>query len=178
MSNIGQIWIGPTPGIIGWVIRTVTRSTVNHAKIAITDDLDIGAEPHGARIRRQIDYQGGYWSRFALNTDQAKQIAHTAVLLENTGYNYVDDALIPLTRWFDRHGIPYPQWLKRHIESTRTLQCAQLVDLVYQLCDIQLFDDGRLPGSVYPGSFEELFIRQGWMPEPQQASAWRTLVNP
>jgi len=164
MSNVAQIWIGPTPGFVGWAIRTITGSTVNHAKIAITDDLDIGAEPHGARIRRQRDYEGGYWSRFAFDDDQRKLIVKMATMLENTGYNYVDDALIPLTRWFDRHGIEYPNWLKRHISSTRTLQCAQLVDLAYSLSGVQLFDDGRLPGSVYPGSFEALFRHNGWMP--------------
>lgn len=159
-----QIWIGPTPGVIGWLIRKLTKSTVNHAKIAITEDLDIGAEPGGARIRRQKEYKGGYWSQFAFDDDQAHDIAHTAKLLSGTGYNYLDDLLIPLVIWFDKHGLEYPHWLARHIAQTRTLQCAQLVDLVYSMHGIELFDDGRTPGEVYPGSFEALFRHNGWMP--------------
>lgn len=164
MSHAGQIWIGATNGWAAPIIRWVTRSPVNHVKVGLNDNLDIGAEPGGARIRLQRDYQGGYWSRLDLTDEQRAQIVALATELENTPYNWYDDLLIPLVIWLDKRGIAYPKWLQRHISTVATLQCAQLADLVYETADIHIFNDGRVPGAVYPGSFVAIFKAHGWMP--------------
>lgn len=78
-----------------------------------------------------------------------------------TPYSFLDDAAIGfalLTNW------RAPRWVEQRLSSDRHLQCAQLADAAYEAAGLRLFDDGRLPGAVYPGSFIPIWQQHGWWP--------------
>ena len=50
------------------------------------------------------------------------------------------------------------------LSSDRHLQCAQLDDSAYEAAGLRLFNDGRLPGAVCPGSFIPVWQQHGWWP--------------
>jgi hypothetical protein len=174
----GQIGLVRTTGFVGHVIRTVEGKHavgVTHVVVGIGNDLCVGAEPGGARIRPV-----SYWqpqlvavSHFDLSDAQRDQIAYDASLLDGTPYNLTDDILIGLLqlagrrdeRWTTKDA---PAWVFDRVSSVTSLQCAQLADWVYTLAGLDLFNDGRIPGLVMPGDYVEIFHAHGWPILPQK----------
>jgi hypothetical protein len=85
----------------------------------------------------------------------------------HTPYAYVDDALIALERMFR---FRFPDWLRQRFADDGQLQCAQLCDNALAAAGVNVFKDGRIVGDVYPGSYELLFVADGWYTEAFFAS--------
>lgn len=81
-----------------------------------------------------------------------EQIVDYARSLEGRGYGYLQYVALGLVALgFD------PKWLRRYIASNERMICSQLVDEVYRLSGIKVFDDERLPQQVTPGDLANRF---------------------
>lgn len=156
-----QIGLVPHPvRILPRLIAWATRSTVYHSVLAIDNTRAISAEPGGA-VYHPLDYwPDTIWSHFALTAEQREDITDWGINHYGARYNYLDDLIIGLALIF---GIHAPTWMQQYLSSDYILECGQLCDSAYRAGGIQLFDDGRLPGAVYPGSFVPIFTEHGWM---------------
>jgi hypothetical protein len=162
MTLTGQIGLIPHNGkIIPELIALVTHSESSHTVVAISETECLGAEPLGARIRPISDFPTAIWSHFDLTNTQRAAIVNWTYNHEGTPYSYLDDAAIGIALLT---GIETPAFVRRYLDSTGHLICSQLADLAYQAAGIQLFDDGRVPGAVYPGSYEPIYKARGWWP--------------
>lgn len=160
-DRTGQI--GLVPGahtLFEWVIRAVTRSTTHHAVLAISPTLCLSAEPGGARIRSINSYPDAYWSRFDLNLAEAHDIHLFAVHHLGAPYGLLTDLAIGVSLLAK---LRTPIFVQRYLESDSHFECAQLCDSAYNAAGIHLFS-GRVASSVYPGLFEQIWRRRGWMP--------------
>ncbi len=144
------------PRLIAWA----THSTVYHSVLAIDNTRSISAEPGGAVFRPLNYWPDTIWSDFDLTPEQQEDITDWGVKHIHTSYNFLDDAAIGIAMVF---GLHTPKWIQRYLSSEYSLECGQLVDAAYLAAGIHLFRDDRLPGAVYPGSFEPIFHAHGWM---------------
>lgn len=161
-ARTGQIGLIPHP--TNWVERAVeklTFSSVHHVIIAISETECIGAEPKGAKIRPITDFPVAIWSEFDYAPGQAQAVADWARDREHRPYNFIADALIGLGIGL---GLPMPRFITRLFDGDHFYECAQLADAALLHAGIQLFETGRGPGSVYPGSFEPVFKLLGFWP--------------
>lgn len=155
-----QIGLVRSSGPLGWLIRVITRSPVNHVIVALDNTWCIGAEQQGAAIHSIGHFPNAVWSDYALTGKQRAGIVQWCESHEGTPYNWLDDAAIGIALLLHERT---PAFIQRRLSSIRTLQCAQLADAAYSLGgDVQLFDDGRLPGEIYPGSYIPAFKNHGW----------------
>lgn len=161
MTSPGQIGLIPHPqSLMEHAIQIVTESTVHHVVIATSDTLCVGAEPGGAKERPQSDFADAIWSNFNLTDAQTALIVSYAHDHIGTPYGYFTDAAIAASLILH---YKTPKWIAGYLSSDYVLECAQLADSAYASAGIHLFTDGRLPGTVYPGSFEPIFESHGWM---------------
>jgi cell wall-associated NlpC family hydrolase len=146
----GDFAVVATGGIMGRIIRLVTRSKVNHAMILVHDGQVIEAAPSGATVSPLSNYAGMTltWSALDLTLTQRAAIVTAARTHIGAPYSWVDDACIGLAAIFDWH---VPAWVRRRLASPDHLMCSQLVDTCYLEAEIHLFADGRMPGDVTPG---------------------------
>ncbi len=160
---IAQIGLIPHGGtFIPEAIAAITRSHVSHTIVAISETECLGAEPLGARIRPISDFPNAIWSHFNHDPGQTAAIVNWTYSHENTPYSYLDDAAIFFAL---ETPFPTPGFIRRFIDDTGHLECAQLADMAYQAAGIQLFDDDRVPGAVFPGSYEPIWKEKGWWPQ-------------
>lgn len=143
----------------GLLIRTVTRSKVNHVFVYVGKDDKgydriVEAEPKGARLGYVWEYSGIHWSGPAMTQGHGVEIADAAMKLIGTPYSWEDCACIGLADIFGGHRLPLV--IRKRIESTCHLMCSALTDYAYHLGGVQLFDDGRLFGDVSPGDLDNL----------------------
>lgn len=160
-SHLGQIGLTTEPR--GWVSRMVelvTRSSVHHVVICISDTECIGAEPGGARIR-PLSYRDDYvWSQFDLTEEQAQASADWARAREGRPYSFINGFFIGVHCMF---GIDFPLFITKRFSTDKSYQCAQLADAaITHGAGVEVFSDGRLEGAVYPGSLEVLYKERGW----------------
>lgn len=157
----GQVGI-VTHGTTFWprLIERVTNSAAHHVVVATSETMCVGAQPGGARYRPITDFQNIIWSRFHLTETQRTLIGFYSRSLINQPYNYAAFLLIGAQL---ATGTSIPAWVQRAVSTTRRMECAQLADTVLTAAGVQVFDDGREPGIVYPGSWEQLFTRKGWI---------------
>ena len=157
----GQIGLVPHPkSFVEWAIQVVTRSPVHHAILGISPTQCISDEPHGPIIRDIADFPDAYWSYFDHTPEQSAEIVAWGHAHVKTKYGYFADAALFL--WLVL-GIHTPGWLARYLNNGTHFECAQFCDAAYQAAGIHLFNDGRLPSAVYPGSFVPIFRANGWM---------------
>lgn len=152
VGNPTHFW----PHVISWA----THSPVYHTVLAVDNLRCVSAEPGGARLRMNNEWPHIVWSDFDLTEAQRDTITEWGIAHLGTPYNFVDDIAIGLGTVF---GWATPMWLQRYLSSDYTLECAQLVDSAYAAAGIHLFDDGRLPGAVFPASYVPIFTAHGWM---------------
>ncbi|MEC5149163.1 hypothetical protein [Cryobacterium sp. GrIS_2_6] len=162
MSELaGQIGLVRTRGPLGWLIRAVTRSPVNHVVVAVDEVLCIGAEKSGARIRPMTHFGHIDWSSFALTDSERSGIVAWCEGIEGSPYSWIDDVAIGLEQIMHERT---PRWLLRRLSATKTLQCAALADAAYVYgAGIQVFEDRRYFGCVFPGSYVAVFKAKGWL---------------
>lgn len=162
----GDFFVVRTNGIIGWLIRVVTRSPYNHAGIFLTDspDLDvvearmIGAtqdRPDYSKCRMLVsDVLLTDAERLAICT-QAHQF-----VTKKIGYGWLDILSVGLLQYGIR-----PGWVRARVKHSDRLICSQLVDAAYLFSRIHLFDDGRLPMDVTPGDLAVLIEHASAVPK-------------
>lgn len=159
--QLGQIGLQTEAG--SWqqkAIEWVTRSSVHHVVICISDTECIGAEPGGARIRPLNHRSDFVWSKFDLTPEQAQASADWARAREGRPYSFINGFFIGVYCMF---GVEFPRFITKRFSTDKSYQCAQLGDgALTQGAGIEVFDDGRLPGAVHPGSLEMLYKAYGW----------------
>jgi hypothetical protein len=158
--SLGQIGLCTTTGFWGWLIRTVTHSTVNHVVVGIGDGLCVSAEPGGVRVRRVDYWPPVAWSELPLSAMQSQHVALYALSQLGTPYDYLADAAIGVALITGEHT---PKWLARYLRSNDRWQCAQLASSSLEHAGVHLFRDNRPHSAVYPGSFENIWRAFGWM---------------
>lgn len=170
----GTIFVLRSPGQLGWSIRLLTRSRVNHAGICVGDNRTVEAQRNGAVAR--VEHSLGRDVMFGLDLyeriegqapGRCQRIAEEALKLRGTPYNF--GTLVALAWVSARHdpskpaAVPEkPNWLERKVMNDNELICSQLADLACMRARVHLFDDGRLPGSVTPGDIEMVMANPDW----------------
>lgn len=162
LKRLGQIGLKTeAKGFVERAVEFVTRSSVHHVVIAISDNEVISAEPGGARIRPH-DYSYFVWSQFEMTDEQAQACADWARAREGAPYSFINGFFIGLSMY----GIRIPLAIRKRIARDTHYQCAQLADAALTLgAGITVFEDGRDFGEVYPGALEQLFKERGWWVE-------------
>lgn len=159
-SQIGQIGLKTEAhGFVEKAIEFVTRSTVHHVVVAISETECVGAEPWTGITVRPHDYDKFVWSHFELTPEQAQACADWAKSRIGRKYSFVNGFLIGLTMY----GFTWPKFVWKYFSTDKSYQCAQFADAALTMgAGITVFDDGREFGQVYPGSLEKLFKERGW----------------
>ena len=166
----GTIFVLRSKGFVGWSIRLLTRSGVNHAGVCNGEGDTVEAQAAGAVVKvepgrgKDVTYGDALLARIAQeDPHRGTAIAQAAELLVGTPYNFLD--LVALA-WACRHdptGVPErPNWWQRRVMRSDRLICSQLVDKACLMEGVHLFDDGRLPGQVTPGALETVLADDDW----------------
>lgn len=160
-NRTGQFGVIRTKGFTGAVIRLMTRSQVNHAYIYVDNETVVEAKPQGARLTKVRNFGHDDLkaeSSFLLTPSERARLASIARGMVGTPYGFLDIVallfLILGFRW---------QWLLDRAQTSHTLICSQLVDRVYTLAGLHLYNDNRPDGQVTPGDLL-LYLAQGKVP--------------
>jgi hypothetical protein len=166
--------------IKGWVGRAVwlmqlfngDASPWTHVAIVLDDETVFEAQPGGAVItplKEYADRPGAVvrsyqapvpgrpkdtWLRSLepiLTENRRREIVQTARRHVDIGYNWGTYVYLAAYRLGIR-----PQWLKHRVQNDDRLICSQAADLIYDLCNVHLFADGRMPYDVTPGDLATL----------------------
>lgn len=150
----GDFFLTQITGFGGFLIRMAQAisgdaSRYTHAGIVLDDGTVVQAMPGGATIvpldeitaKRPLAF-----SSYDLDDETRQVISDVARSFRGTPYNFLDYLVLGLLAL----GIKPPR-LRKFVHSSKHLICSQLVDRVYNLADVQLFDDGRDSGDVTPG---------------------------
>ena len=166
----GTIFTLRSPGVVGWWIRFLTRSRMNHAGICLGDTHTVEAQAAGAVRKTEhtvgvdVDFGVSLWVRIErLAPGRSQRIADEAEKLLGTPYNFWD---LLAVAWACRNDPTGPvvkpnRWQRRLMRDDRLI-CSQLVDLACLRASVHLFDDGRLSGSVTPGDIEQVLANGDW----------------
>lgn len=87
---------------------------------------------------------------FAFEGQLRERIVDIGRGLKGVPYNYLDYLAIGLEHFHIR-----PKLVTSRVRRQDRLICSQLVDFVYNMAGIHLFDDGRLPQDVTPADLEK-----------------------
>jgi uncharacterized protein YycO len=144
--NFGQFIIGD-------------MSRYDHAFIVLDDDTVMEARPSGAGIVPLSYYLGNaVFSDLELTEDQRRLIVMYARELEGTKYSFMSYLYLGLSHF----GVQ-SQRLINYIVSSGRMICSQLVDHVYELAGVHLFDDGRKHHDVTPGDLTYMLLERHWV---------------
>jgi hypothetical protein len=138
-----------TPGFAGWLIRTVTRSPVNHAVIVTGPDEIIEATPSGVRRGTLSQYAGRYAvanTAEPMTQEQRIEVAAEAEKLLGDGYNWAADADIGLEDLGLRLRL-----LARFAGGGKLLMCSQTVVLCGKAAALDWLCGKPSPDQVAPG---------------------------
>lgn len=167
----GMAFVLRSGGTLGWLIRLLTRSRVNHAGICLGTRMTVEAQAAGAVSKTEqpsgtkVIYGTVLYHRIeAVAPGRSKQVAEAASHLLGAKYNYLDLlALAYASLKKDPTEPPdKPNWWQRIVMDDHRLICSQLVDLAYNRAGVHLFTDGRLPGQVTPGDLQEALDNSEW----------------
>jgi len=157
----GDIGLTSIDGPVGWGIRAGQWlngdgfGQYEHAFVVVSDTELVEAQPGGARVRPLSDYPHAVFVCPAdLTVAQRDAVCAAARGYLGTPYSFADYAAIAVHRLH----LPLPG-LRRFVASSRHMLCSQLADQCYQDAGVQLFNDGRWPGWVTPGSLYDLLGR-------------------
>lgn len=167
---MGVVAYTPRPGDIGLVrihggagfgIRLAQAANgdgfadYEHAFGMADADTLVEAEPGGARLRPLSQYDGESIVWLRCPEALGELVAAHYRLLLGTPYSFLDYDALALHRLH----VPAPG-LRKFISDSGHLICSQLVDLGAMRGGWNLFDDGRWPGYVTPGSLRKLAAAQ------------------
>lgn len=155
MPQNGDFFVTATGGFVGWAIRKITKSPVNHAGVYVGVGRIIEAEGNGAAVADASKYPNAIWSNSNLDVATANKVHDNAVAIVGTPYNFIDIAAQFIVRVF---GWKAPKFVLKRLSDPRRLQCAQLVDLVYQRSGIELLKDGRPNGLISPEDLRQVIL--------------------
>jgi hypothetical protein len=167
----GTLFVLRSGGFVGFAIRALTRSRVNHAGVCIGDGGTIEAEAAGA-IRRtehstgvDVTYGDALLRRIEEQAPgRGQRIAEVAAGLLGRKYNFID---LVVLAWVNLRRDPTnppaaPNCFELRVMDDSRLICSQLVDLACLGAGVHLFSDGRLPGQVTPGDLLEVLANPDW----------------
>lgn len=168
---IGQVAIVPgADNLVGWLICRITGSHSRHMFVitgpqpgqdpsldCVSADAELDAKQ--VRQRRLTDFPTAIISKFDLTPAQRADVVAYALAQVGKPYAYLDDALIALER-IGR--FRFPACIRERFAYDGQLQCAQLCDFALNAAGVHVFDDDRLIGDVFPGSFEQEYIKRRW----------------
>lgn len=120
---------------------------IGQADVDPGQKLIIEAEPGGALLSRLEIYDRSRVLWLSCPPQYGDAVATAALSFRGTPYSFLDYAAIDLHRFH----IPAPH-LRAYIESSRHMICSQLADRAAEIGGWKIFDDGRWPGFVTPGS--------------------------
>ena len=149
----GDLWVVRTNGFPAWAIRTLTRSTVNHAGIYLANGYIGEADTHGFRIVLNHYSDRLIHIPTALDDYQRQQVQDKALGLLGVPYNWVDIAALAISLTTRQ---ATPRFIAKRLSNPRRLMCSQACDELMLRVGCHLFDDGRLPGEVTPQDLLEL----------------------
>lgn len=155
MPHLGAFMVTPTGGWFAKGIRWVTHSKVNHAAVYVGHGFIVEAEPEGAKVTLLTSYPKAIWSEPPISVHTQLAIVNAALDLVGTPYNWFDifaQFLVRVLHW------KAPNWALKRISNPKRLQCAQLVDVVYQKAGVTLFGDGRPSGLISPEDLRNLIV--------------------
>lgn len=145
-----------------------------HAFINLGGDEILEAVSTGARITTRDTLAGrevAYSWPIVLTDDERARIVAIARTKVGAPYSFVAFAHLALTALGIRWG-----WLQRRLAASRARYCSQLVDDVYALAGVVLFDDGRAPFDVKPSALVNGLITRDW--RARVPAGWTTPVDP
>ena len=121
----GDYIVVRTHGIVGALIRLVTRSGYNHAAVVVEDGQVVEAEPGGARLRPLSEYDGyqmlANTAEPTLAEERAKVVAYARAVVARP-YNYDADFVDGL----EHLGLRW-RLLARFAAGRKAVMCSQLV---------------------------------------------------
>lgn len=163
-NAVGQVGIIPgADNFAGWAVCRITGSHSRHMVVRISDTHCVSADAeldvHRVTVRPLTDYPTAIWSKFDLTPGQQAAIVAYALAQVGKPYAYLDDALIAAER-IGR--FRFPEWVRQRFQDDGQWQCAQLADACLAAGNVPVFDDGRMIGDVFPGSYEQEFVRRRW----------------
>lgn len=157
----GDFFLAPISGIGGLGIRMGQFALgdgwlkIQHAGIYLGGGATIEAMPGGAIVGdisrfkpASLVWSSGLWD---LSEDTRNLICGNAIACKGIPYSGLDYDALALHRFH----IPTPH-LQKYIADSGHMICSQLVDHVYNISGVHLFDDGRWEGFVAPSSLERL----------------------
>lgn len=153
-AEVGDFFVVRTGGIVGALIRLVTRSQYNHAGIYMPPNatMCVEANPAGASLDPS-DYGKDLLlaSKILITPQQRLDIQQHAQEVIGVKYGFLD--LVSLAAL--QFGIK-PKFIRRQVTKSNRMICSQLVDEVYRRAGVHLFNDGRLSQDVTPGDLARL----------------------
>lgn len=169
--SAGTLFVLRSGGFVGWSIRLMTRSRVNHAGVCTGDGSTVEAEAAGA-VRKQerppsqdIIYGDPLLRRVeATAPGRGVHIGREAAHVLHTPYGFPDLVALAWAAFKNDPTEPpaKPNWWQKRVMRDDRLICSQLADLVYLRAGVHLFTDGRLPGQVTPGDLEQVVANPDW----------------
>jgi hypothetical protein len=144
------------------------KTTYTHAFFVLDKGEVIEAEPGGAEINPISKYVGRedvlfsdkpvqqalnffpWANRADLEGTLRSVMVERARGLEGISYNYLDYVAIGL----EHFNIDVP-FVRNRVRREDRMICSQLVDYIYDICGIHLFNDGRVSQDVTPGDLEQ-----------------------
>jgi len=151
-------------GVVGWLIRAITRSPVNHAAIVRDDDTVLEARAKGAVFTAWSKYASRFGkdavgtARLPLTEAQRAKVPAVADQLEGTPYGFLDLLSVGLLQYHIRLSP-----LRTIVARQDRAICSQLVDEFLQRLGFSIYDDGRWPGDVTPGDLLWTAVLRSWV---------------
>lgn len=143
------------------------KTHYTHAFLVLDNNEVIEAEPGGAKITPLSHYLTGdvlfsdapiqeylaspvTWLYPETEESVRERVVDIGRGLKDTPYNYLDYLAIGLEHFGVR-----PKLVLNRVRRQDRLICSQLVDFVYNMAGIHLFNDGRVPQDVTPADLEQ-----------------------
>jgi uncharacterized protein YycO len=162
-GQIGLIGDPQTP--VARLITKVTRSTVFHVVICVSDTMIVSADPDGVHIVPIDSYPTAVWSNYPQTPEQSEEVADYAIRQVGLPYNWVNDLFVGLQYL----NVTVPGLLYRASEDRHEWMCSQLGYASLQAGGVACLTTKKRVGTPSPGDFEADFRLFGWFPAPQPA---------
>ncbi|MEU7570316.1 hypothetical protein [Micromonospora sp. NPDC049240] len=151
----GDIALVRTGGLIGRLIRVVTRSRYNHIRLILDEHGScIEANPTGCEYG--FVQPGDVIVIAPLLDGERDKIADIAKEILGTPYGFLDVVALGLSQFGFK-----PRWARRRIENPETLFCSQLIDYAWKHVGYDAFPATECY-DVSPGDLGDLAFVHGW----------------